>query len=62
MSAIFVRCPVTRKPVSTGVDLKDIDPLLMEPQEMYCIYCDQIHVWVAKDVIFFPVISDFQNN
>ena len=57
MPIMYIKCPVTGKLLSTGIDARDIIPETLYGQEIRCFYCDQIHTWSAIDVVFLKSIA-----
>ena len=60
MPIMYIKCPVTQKILSTGIDAYDIIPETLIAQEISCFYCDQIHTWKAEHVFFlkYHAVSD----
>ncbi len=51
MNEILIRCPVTRKQLSTGIALKPDAFARMEStnRSVYCPYCRLSHPWNKRD-------------
>lgn len=49
MPIMYIKCPLTKELLSTGIDANDIIPEALTPQEVTCYYCNQIHGWKAEE-------------
>ena len=52
MPIMYIKCPVTGKLLSTGIDARDIIPEALDVEDIRCFYCDSVHTWSAIDVVF----------
>lgn len=51
MGTIYISCPVTRRQVSTGIEIERHDFLYLPQVQavMFCPDCGQQHVWMPAD-------------
>jgi hypothetical protein len=52
MSLLFVTCPTTRKPVSTGIEthIGTLKKTWNSPMRVTCSHCNQVHEYRVRDV------------
>ena len=53
MCKVLINCPLTDKPVYTGVklpkDLLDSKSIKIGPHKARCLHCGQVHEWGRKE-------------
>lgn len=51
MPMIYITCPVTGRPIATGLSLpeKYWDVVPLEDKQLHCPHCGQIHAWSKQD-------------
>lgn len=53
MPAVMIRCPISGKPIDTGIALNresfDDPNTVMENNVTSCPYCQQMHTWGKQD-------------
>lgn len=53
MAKVMIKCPVTGKPVFTGMDFpKNMDMSGVRNNSIGCPHCGRSHTWDGKDAYF----------
>ena len=53
MAKVMIKCPVTGKPVFTGMDFpKNMDMSGVRNNSVGCPHCGRSHTWDGKDAYF----------
>jgi len=49
MGIIMIRCPSKGNPVSTGIEVADVDQLPIVVATTACPFCGRMHKWTKHD-------------
>jgi hypothetical protein len=49
MGIIMIKCPVTGRDVSTGIETMDIEELPVVTAKMVCPACGRVHDWITTN-------------
>ena len=49
MGIIMIKCPVTGRDVSTGIETMDIEELPAVTAKMVCPACGRVHDWITTN-------------